>query len=173
MAATPVPRKYLLRQSAAITTFKPSPRALACIHSSAAARACSSAASTTSRHQTPLGPIDRISAPTATFLGFRVVNTSPPSYRSFHSSARYLSQDANMTTAPPKHQMFHFPGLIASTGIADGNFRKVLHTGLYSQLVTMEVPVKGDIGDEVGEDQFVWTMLGLRNGVGNVFTSLP
>jgi hypothetical protein len=54
-----------------------------------------------------------------------------------------------MATSPPKHQMIHFPQLIAGTGIAEGNFRKVLHTGLYSQLVTMEVPVDGDIGDEV------------------------
>jgi len=32
---------------------------------------------------------------------------------------------------------------------AFGQFRKVMHTGLYSQLVTMEIPVGGDIGDEV------------------------
>lgn len=30
-----------------------------------------------------------------------------------------------------------------------GQFRKVLHTGLYSQLVAMEIPPKGEIGDEV------------------------
>ena len=30
-----------------------------------------------------------------------------------------------------------------------GDFRRVLHTGLYSQLVAMEIPVGGDIGDEV------------------------
>jgi hypothetical protein len=31
-----------------------------------------------------------------------------------------------------------------------GDFRRVLWTGLYSQLVLMTVPVDGDIGDEVG-----------------------
>lgn len=30
-----------------------------------------------------------------------------------------------------------------------GDFRRVLWTGLYSQLVLMTVPVDGDIGDEV------------------------
>jgi mannose-6-phosphate isomerase-like protein (cupin superfamily) len=32
---------------------------------------------------------------------------------------------------------------------SSGEFRKVLHTGLYSQLVLMTIPVGGDIGDEV------------------------
>ena len=32
---------------------------------------------------------------------------------------------------------------------AFGQFRKVMHTGMYSQLVSMEIPVGGDIGDEV------------------------
>lgn len=30
-----------------------------------------------------------------------------------------------------------------------GDFRRVLWTGLYSQLVLMTIPVDGDIGDEV------------------------
>lgn len=53
-----------------------------------------------------------------------------------------------MPTDPPKHQMVHFPGLTSEVR-AFGQFRKVLHTGLYSQLVSMEIPVGGDIGDEV------------------------
>ena len=44
--------------------------------------------------------------------------------------------------------MVYLEGLLANVR-ATGNFRKVLHTGLYSQLVAMEVPVGGDIGDEV------------------------
>jgi hypothetical protein len=71
------------------------------------------------------------------------------SSRNFTSSAIQYGKDSKMSSSPPKHQMYHFPQLIAGTGIAVGNFRKVLHTGLYSQLVTMEVPVNGDIGDEV------------------------
>lgn len=44
--------------------------------------------------------------------------------------------------------MVYFPKLTSEVR-AFGQFRKVLHTGLYSQVVTMEVPVGGDIGDEV------------------------
>ena len=32
------------------------------------------------------------------------------------------------------------------------NFRKVLHTGEYSQIVAMSIPVGGDIGEEVHTD---------------------
>src|SRR5690242_10898891 len=49
---------------------------------------------------------------------------------------------------PPKHEMVHFPGLLSSKR-EFGDFRTVLHTGLYSQVVAMEVPVNGEIGDEV------------------------
>jgi hypothetical protein len=45
----------------------------------------------------------------------------------------------------PKHEMVYFKGLATSTR-AFGEFRRVLHTGLYSQLVVMEVPVGGEIG---------------------------
>jgi hypothetical protein len=44
--------------------------------------------------------------------------------------------------------MVYFPGLTSEVR-AFGQFRKVVHTGLYSQLVTMEIPVGGDIGNEV------------------------
>ena len=49
---------------------------------------------------------------------------------------------------PPKHQIVYFKGLTSEVR-EFGKFRKVLHTGLYSQLVAMEVPVGGEIGDEV------------------------
>jgi mannose-6-phosphate isomerase-like protein (cupin superfamily) len=54
----------------------------------------------------------------------------------------------NSKDAPPKHEMVHFPGLLSEQR-SFGDFRTVLHTGLYSQVVAMEVPVGGDIGDEV------------------------
>lgn len=53
-----------------------------------------------------------------------------------------------MSSQPPKHEMAYFPKLTSEVR-AFGQFRKVIHTGLYSQLVTMEIPVGGDIGDEV------------------------
>lgn len=53
-----------------------------------------------------------------------------------------------MTTDPPRHAMVYLPGVL-SPNRSFGVFRKVLHTGLYSQFVAMEVPVNGEIGDEV------------------------
>ncbi|KAF5852696.1 hypothetical protein GGP41_008071 [Bipolaris sorokiniana] len=54
----------------------------------------------------------------------------------------------NREDAPPKHEMVYFPGLMSEKR-SFGDFRTVLHTGLYSQIVAMEVPVNGEIGDEV------------------------
>lgn len=48
----------------------------------------------------------------------------------------------------PKHEMAYFKAL-ATSKREFGDFRRVLFTGLYSQLVVMEVPVGGEIGDEV------------------------
>ncbi|KAI7203825.1 hypothetical protein KC316_g12844 [Hortaea werneckii] len=59
-----------------------------------------------------------------------------------------MGKDANMSKDPPKHQMVYFPELTSKVR-SFGQFRKVMHTGLYSQVVTMEIPVGGDIGDEV------------------------
>jgi len=79
--------------------------------------------------------------------------------RSFSISSRRLQQEDLKTlwgilpktgekmpnSGPPKHEMAYFKGLATSTR-AFGEFRRVLFTGLYSQLVTMEIPVGGDIG---------------------------
>jgi hypothetical protein len=51
-------------------------------------------------------------------------------------------------SSPPSHEMVHFPGLMSSKR-SFGDFRSVLHTGLFSQIVAMEVPVNGEIGEEV------------------------
>ena len=59
-----------------------------------------------------------------------------------------MGKDSNMPTGPPKHELKYFPGLTSEVR-AFGQFRKVLHTGLFSQLVSMEIPVGGDIGNEV------------------------
>lgn len=53
-----------------------------------------------------------------------------------------MGKDSKMSSQPPKHEMVYFPKL-ASDVRAFGKFRKVIHTGLYSQLVTMEIPVGG------------------------------
>ena len=54
-----------------------------------------------------------------------------------------------MSTEPPKHEMQYFPNMINALPSKSGEFRRVLWTGLYSQVVLMTVPVGGDIGDEV------------------------
>lgn len=52
-------------------------------------------------------------------------------------------------TEPPKHEMVYFPHMNTTLPSTSHVFRKVLFTGLYSQVVLMTVPVGGDIGDEV------------------------
>ncbi|KAF7511253.1 hypothetical protein GJ744_005150 [Endocarpon pusillum] len=49
---------------------------------------------------------------------------------------------------PPKHEMQYFPNMTTALPSESGEFRRVLWTGLYSQLVLMTVPVDGEIGDE-------------------------
>ena len=50
---------------------------------------------------------------------------------------------------PPQHEMAYFPDMLTALPSQSGDFRRVLWTGLYSQLVLMTVPVNGEIGDEV------------------------
>jgi mannose-6-phosphate isomerase-like protein (cupin superfamily) len=50
---------------------------------------------------------------------------------------------------PPAHEMVYFGNMTTSFPSQSGEFRRVLWTGLYSQLVLMTVPVDGEIGDEV------------------------
>lgn len=50
---------------------------------------------------------------------------------------------------PPSHEMYYFPNMTNSLPASSAEFRKVLFTGLYSQVVLMTIPVSGDIGDEV------------------------
>ena len=59
-----------------------------------------------------------------------------------------MGKDSKMPSGPPKHEMKYFPGLTSEVR-AFGQFRKVIHTGLFSQLVSMEIPPGGDIGNEV------------------------
>jgi hypothetical protein len=68
--------------------------------------------------------------------------------RTLHTSSPLYAKDPKMSTSPPKHELVYFEGLTSKVR-SFGQFRKVIHTGLYSQLVTMEIPVGGDIGNEV------------------------
>jgi hypothetical protein len=80
--------------------------------------------------------------PRASPVALRYLSTTPP--RSMDAYKRA----GNKADAPPKHEMVHFKGLLSEKR-SFGDFRTVLHTGLFSQVVAMEVPVGGDIGDEV------------------------
>ena len=76
-----------------------------------------------------------------------IVSTS--SRRLFTNTALRYAKDPKMNTSPPKHEMVYFPEMTSALPSKSGEFRRVLWTGLYSQVVLMTVPVGGDIGDEV------------------------
>ncbi|KAF4630400.1 hypothetical protein G7Y89_g7745 [Cudoniella acicularis] len=57
--------------------------------------------------------------------------------------------DYKPNSGPPKHEMAYFPNMSSSLPASSSDFRKVLWTGLYSQVVIMTIRVGGDIGDEV------------------------
>ncbi|KAI4730021.1 RmlC-like cupin [Aureobasidium sp. EXF-10728] len=82
--------------------------------------------------------------------------------RTFLTTKPLSAKDNTMSSSPPKHQMVYFDSLTSKVR-SFGQFRKVIHTGLYSQLVTMEIPVGGDIGNEV---HLVDQVLIFTSGVG-------
>ena len=83
------------------------------------------------------------------FVTRSVVSTRPT--QRFFSAAPVLryAKDPKMSSGPPKHEMVYFPDMTSALPSSSGEFRRVLWTGLYSQVVLMTVPVGGDIGDEV------------------------
>lgn len=64
-------------------------------------------------------------------------------------SATTPSSFATPSTDPPAHEMKYYPKMTTSLPSKSAEFRRVLHTGLYSQVVLMTIPVGGDIGEEV------------------------
>lgn len=58
-------------------------------------------------------------------------------------------RSASSMSGPPKHEMVYFPNMTGALPASSSVFRKVLWTGLYSQVVLMTIPVGGDIGEEV------------------------
>lgn len=55
----------------------------------------------------------------------------------------------HLTTTFTSCCQVYFPGMTADLPSRTSDFRTVLHTGLYSQIVLMTVPVGGEIGEEV------------------------
>ncbi|OJJ54258.1 hypothetical protein ASPSYDRAFT_50306 [Aspergillus sydowii CBS 593.65] len=67
--------------------------------------------------------------------------------RKLYSTKSHPAQGHRMVSNPPPNEMVYLPGIL-SPNRSFGVFRKVVHTGLYSQFVAMEIPVNGEIGDE-------------------------
>lgn len=80
---------------------------------------------------------------------------SVPARKAFSQSAIHSAKDPKMPSGPPKHEMAYFPEMTSALPSKSGEFRRVLWTGLYSQVVLMTVPVDGEIGDEVGSCSFI------------------
>jgi len=74
---------------------------------------------------------------------------TPVGAHKYRDRAKLAMASKKNDASPPGHEMAYFAGLAAAAQKNDV-FRTVKWTGLYSQLVTMEVPVDGEIGDEVG-----------------------
>ena len=64
-------------------------------------------------------------------------------------SVSKMSAFPTPSSDPPKKEMVYFPDMTTALPSKSAEFRRVLWTGLYSQLVLMTVPVGGDIGEEV------------------------
>ena len=67
--------------------------------------------------------------------------------RSFGTTTR-MSAFSAPSSDPPKKEMVYYPDMTTALPSKSAEFRRVLWTGLYSQLVLMTVPVGGDIGEE-------------------------
>jgi len=85
-----------------------------------------------------------------TCFRINIIATLPKQTRLFSSSfPTAVSRIMASKSGPPAHEMAFFPQMTTSLPSISGEFRRVLWTGLYSQVVLMTVPVGGDIGDEV------------------------
>lgn len=60
-----------------------------------------------------------------------------------------MPRDSKVSTEKPNHEPIHFPKMTSLAAKDIPHFRKVMWTGLFSQVVLMNIPVKGDIGEEV------------------------
>lgn len=67
----------------------------------------------------------------------------------------------------PKHEMQYFPDMTTALPSESGEFRRVLWTGLYSQVVLMTIPVDGDIGEEVKPIYLIKSLANLTKLIGS------
>ncbi|KAJ0166704.1 Uncharacterized protein CTA2_6215 [Colletotrichum tanaceti] len=74
---------------------------------------------------------------------------TPAQTHAFSATARMTSNFPTPSSDRPRNEMQYFPGMTTALPSESAEFRRVLWTGLYSQLVLMTIPVGGDIGEEV------------------------
>lgn len=86
--------------------------------------------------------------PLCTSLSSRPLTSKPVQVKEAFSTIK-MSTFPTPSSDPPKKEMKYFPDMTTALPSESGEFRRVLWTGLYSQLVLMTVPVDGDIGEEV------------------------
>ncbi|KZL84533.1 cupin domain-containing protein, partial [Colletotrichum incanum] len=84
---------------------------------------------------------------TRTSLG-RPIILAPTQTKSFFATTK-MSKFPTPSSDRPKNEMQYFPDMTTALPSESGEFRRVLWTGLYSQLVLMTIPVDGDIGEEI------------------------
>jgi putative ABC transport system ATP-binding protein len=82
--------------------------------------------------------ITRRIQPTTTTLVPKVASFSTRTPLFSDAATKAYRMSGNTKNAPPAHEMIHFKNLLSSKR-EFGDFRTVLHTGLYSQIVAMEV----------------------------------
>lgn len=96
------------------------------------------------------------SSPTTTHFCKTLLPTiRQPLFTRTYTTAKTMASFKTPSSDPPKNEMQYFPDMTTALPSTSGEFRRVLWTGLYSQLVLMTVPVGGDIGEEVSH--FLWT----------------
>lgn len=80
----------------------------------------------------------------------RLTSLLSTSIRSFTATTTFkMPRDSKVSTEKPKHVPVHFPKMTSLSAKDIPHFRKVLWTGLFSQVVLMNIPKGGDIGEEV------------------------
>jgi len=104
---------------------------------------------TTSRLKPPIAPYRRPFSTTLTKPSSPTLNQNLKDLWGItNSTSSKMATQKTPNEGIPKHEMVYLKGL-ASSARDFGEFRRVLFTGLYSQVVVMEIPVGGEIGDEV------------------------
>lgn len=113
----------------------------------------------------PLPPSSILRRQTSRYLRWPAIVSCYLQPRQFSSatSTGNMARFKTPSSEPPKHEMQFFPRMTTRLPSTSTEFRRVLWTGLYSQLVIMNIPEGGDIGEEVGTSSTWPKTLGLTS----------